>query len=54
MTNLVANPAFAKLQVSLELKLKKKLAASGDEFLPGSAYLSRWGYRADNSGNLPH
>ena len=54
LTNLVSAPAFAKLEADLDLKLKRKLAQTHDEFLPAAAYIAKWGYRVNASGTLPY
>ncbi|MBC2603245.1 sulfatase family protein [Puniceicoccus vermicola] len=41
--NLIDRPDHADLQAKLENKLQQMLAARGDEFLPGEAYLERAG-----------
>ena len=52
--NLVSAPAKAELQEQLDTALKKKLKLAGDDFLPGSAYITRWGYRVDANGTVPY
>ncbi|HWN94722.1 MAG TPA: sulfatase [Methylomirabilota bacterium] len=52
LTNLVGQPAHAKLQAELEALLQKKLAAQGDGFRPGSEYISKWGYKVDTNGTV--
>ena len=48
--NLVNERAQARLQEKLEAVLKRKLKASGDEFLPAVAYVKKWGYQLDANG----
>jgi arylsulfatase A-like enzyme len=52
MSNLINQPAYAEIQASLEEKLKEKLTATHDEFLPGDAYMQRWGYTYDPQDSL--
>jgi hypothetical protein len=37
----------------LDTTLKKKLAATRDEFLSGDAYINKWGYQVDATGTAP-
>jgi arylsulfatase A-like enzyme len=50
LDNLVARPEHGQLQSKLDRLLRRKLAERGDRFLPGSAYLERWGYEVDERG----
>jgi hypothetical protein len=34
--------------------LQALLAEAGDDFLPGAAYIARWGYRVDENGTVPY
>ncbi len=54
MKNLVADPAHAALRAELDRRLQKKLDAAGDEFLPGTEYIRRWGYKVDKRGTVPY
>lgn len=54
LTNLVNQSKFAKLQAQLDATLKQKLAAAHDEFLPGDAYIKKWGYTVDATGTAPY
>jgi arylsulfatase A-like enzyme len=47
LDNLCGAAAHAALQQELDLRLTRLLARLGDEFLPGDAYLHRWGYEVD-------
>jgi arylsulfatase A-like enzyme len=51
--NLVGRPASAKLQQRLDDLLRRKLAASGDVFEPGDAYIKRFGHVVDATGTAP-
>lgn len=53
-TNLVGLPDYARLQAELNAILEKKLTEAHDEFLPGAAYLRRWGYKVDAGGTVPY
>lgn len=44
---------FMPVQRDLDALLAGMLAEMGDEFLPGSAYVERWGYTVDASGTMP-
>jgi arylsulfatase A-like enzyme len=52
--NLVNQPGSAKLQAKLEATLRRKLKQQGDEFLPASDYLNKWGYQVDTNGTVPY
>jgi arylsulfatase A-like enzyme len=52
--NLVNLPAHAKLQADLDAWLRRKLAERRDEFLPGDAYIAKWGYRVNERGTVPY
>lgn len=54
LENLVGKAEFADLQAELDQRLQHKLDATGDEFLPGSAYITRWGYTVDRTGTVPY
>ena len=53
-TNLINTPAAADRQAGLEDQLKQLLARYDDQFLPGSAYIERWGYQTDERGTVPY
>ncbi len=50
--NLIGRPESAGVQAELDAKLSEKLKALGDEFLPGEAYIKKWGYQTDASGTV--
>jgi arylsulfatase A-like enzyme len=52
--NLVGVVAQAKLQADLDAHLQRKLKAQGDEFLPGDAYVKKWGYQVNERGTVPY
>ncbi|MEO7413875.1 MAG: sulfatase [Opitutaceae bacterium] len=52
--NLVNDPVAAAVQAELETALARKLKASGDEFLPGAAYIRKWNYPVDANGTVPY
>jgi arylsulfatase A-like enzyme len=47
LDNLVGKPEFGKLQAEQDALLKRKLTEQHDEFLPGGAYIAKWGYKVD-------
>ncbi len=51
--NLVGQPQAVKLQAELDARLQRRLQRDGDEFLPGPAYVVRWGYQTDAWGDAP-
>ena len=54
MTNLVGHSDQTKLQTKLDEVLKRKLRKAHDAFLPGDAYVKKWGYETDASGTIPY
>ncbi len=52
--NLAGHPKFLKLQAKLEAALRRRRAATHDQFLPGTAYLRQWGYTVDATGTVPY
>ena len=50
LDNLVGKPEHAKLQAEQDALLQQKLAGQHDEFLPGSDYIAKWGYKVDATG----
>jgi len=54
LDNLIDKPQHAELQKELEAVLRRKLRDSGDKFLPGGAYIEKWGYSVDRSGTVPY
>ncbi len=54
LDNLVGQPAHAELQARLEAQLKQKLAMQHDEFLPGPAYIAKWGHKVNVGGTVEY
>ena len=52
--NLVNVPEHSALQRKLEGILARKLENSRDEFLPGEAYIKKWGYTVNTNGTVPY
>lgn len=52
--NLVNQPKHARLQAKLDAVLARKLKERHDEFLPGEAYIKKWGYKVDANGTVPY
>jgi arylsulfatase A-like enzyme len=52
--NLAGNAKFAKLQSDLDAQLQRKLSEARDDFLPGDAYIRKWGYTVDATGTVPY
>jgi arylsulfatase A-like enzyme len=52
--NLISDAEHAGLQARLDAMLDDRLEAAGDEFLPGNAYVERWGYVLDHTGTVPY
>ena len=47
LRNLIDDSATAGLREAMDQQLREMLARSGDEFLPGPAYMRRWDYDWD-------
>ncbi len=54
LDNLLDQPEHKALAQRLDGLLNKKLKATGDDFLPGMAYIQRWGYPLDKTGTVPY
>lgn len=54
LRNLVGSAEHTALQARLDAQLKAKLEKVGDEFLPGKAYVEKWGYPLDDTGTVPY
>lgn len=52
--NLVGQPGQQGLLDELDAHLTRRLTAADDSFLPGPAYLKRWGYQVDARGTVPY
>ena len=52
--NLVGQPGQQDLLDELDAALTHRLAEANDSFLPGPAYLERWGYQVDARGTVPY
>jgi len=52
--NLIGNSKFSQLEVKLEKALRQRLLEVKDEFLPGKAYIEKWGYTVDSNGTIPY
>ena len=54
MENLAGRPEHAALQEELDARLQRRLDQSGDAFLPGMAYVERWGYEVNERGTVDY
>lgn len=52
--NIINSPEYADIRKELDDKLMKKLKLLGDEFLPGTEYIRKWGYKVDKTGTVPY
>lgn len=52
--NLVNLPECSGPQADLDTQLNQLLIEYGDEFLPGMAYIEKWGYPVDETGTVPY
>jgi hypothetical protein len=52
--NLNGVEGYGEVQAGLDRQLEALLVRYGDEFLPGEAYLQRWGYAVDETGTVPY
>jgi arylsulfatase A-like enzyme len=53
-SNLIGTDEFITLQDDMEKLLTSRLKETGDEFLPGRAYIEKWGYPVDETGTVPY
>ena len=54
LDNLIGKPQHVDLQKRLDAVLRRKLQETGDKFLPGGAYIAKWGYQVDETGTVPY
>jgi arylsulfatase A-like enzyme len=54
MDNLAGKTEHAALQADLDARLLQRLKDSGDEFLSGTDYVSRWGYEVNERGTVEY
>ena len=54
LDNLIDKPQHADLQKELDALLYCKLQDSRDKFLPGGAYIAKWGYHVGETGTVPY
>ena len=52
--NVLGEPQYDAAWRELEAMLQAQLASRGDEFLPGPAYLERWGYPVGARGTVAY
>lgn len=54
LNNLIGNPSFDEISMNLEELLSRELIRLEDDFLPGPAYLQKFGHMVDSSGTVPY
>jgi arylsulfatase A-like enzyme len=54
LNNLVDDKEYTEISKTLDATLEQLLDQYEDEFLPGEAYLNRWGYVTDENGTVPY
>jgi len=54
MSNLVDRPECAGLRAELDARLRRRLEAIRDDFLPGREYMRRFGYATNETGAVPY
>jgi arylsulfatase A-like enzyme len=54
LDNLIGQSEHAELAKRMDAILTRKLKQAGDEFLPGEAYVKKWGYPLDKTGTVPY
>ena len=54
LNNLAGKADSADLQKRLDSLLARKLKAAGDDFLPGTKYIDKWGYKVNSRGTVPY
>ncbi|KJD35101.1 sulfatase [Tamlana sedimentorum] len=53
LNNLIENPDYKVVSKELEILLEEELNRLDDEFLPGKAYIEKWGHTVDSTGTVP-
>ncbi|MFT4735862.1 MAG: hypothetical protein ACI9K1_002826, partial [Arcticibacterium sp.] len=51
---LAGNIDYTSVAKNLDGLLNKELERLDDDFLPGPAYLEKWGHQVDSSGTVPY
>jgi len=54
LNNLAGKGDSADLQKRLDSLLAAKLKSTGDDFLPGTKYIDKWGYKVNSRGTVPY
>jgi arylsulfatase A-like enzyme len=54
LKNLANQAESGELQKRLDALLAGKLKAAGDDFLPGTKYIDKWGYKVNSRGTVPY
>jgi arylsulfatase A-like enzyme len=54
LNNLAGNIDYTSVAKNLDGLLNKELERLDDDFLPGPAYLEKWGHQVDSSGTVPY
>ncbi|MBW1899807.1 MAG: DUF4976 domain-containing protein, partial [Deltaproteobacteria bacterium] len=52
MNNLIDNPEYTDIQEKLEDRLKAELHEIKDDFRPAASYISEWGYKVKERGQI--
>ncbi len=53
LDNLVGKPEYAEMLDEFDARLQRRLDALGDEFLPNTELIKRWGYHVDERDSTP-
>ncbi len=54
MNNLINDPLYTEIQKELDTRLEAELKRLKDDFLPGTEYITKWGYKVDETGTVPY
>jgi len=54
LNNLAGKGDSVDLQKRLDSLLARKLKSTGDDFLPGTKYIDKWGYKVNARGTVPY
>jgi hypothetical protein len=52
LKNLLGGAQYEEVRLALDAELQRRLADLDDEFLPGLAYLEKWGYEVGAQGTV--
>ena len=54
LRNVLGESQYEETRLALDAQLQRRLAGLDDEFLPGPAYLKKWGYQVGARGTVAY